>query len=316
MGFQTSVPVELGFGVQGALYDDGPVRATPYELVSASAAYNIIGATAFTVSSADPGTNASSGIAAAGGTGAFAGILMSSKQASTFGTIAGALSATMALPNYSIAPLCSMGDIIVALPGPASIGDSVAYDATTGALLTYPTTAAFTGAIAASTGTLTVSAVSAGQIQVGMLISGTSVPPGTYITGTSSGNGYTGTYTTNYTVTSAVGAEAMTAPSLPPCAASITGVILTTGIMTATAVGSGQLAIGSVLYGTGVPANCTIIGFGSGTGNTGTYTVSPAPATLVSSTTITADATIQVPNAKVYRFQPAGNGLGVIKLTN
>ena len=31
MGFQTAINVELGAGLPGTLYDDGPVRAAPYE---------------------------------------------------------------------------------------------------------------------------------------------------------------------------------------------------------------------------------------------------------------------------------------------
>ena len=315
-GFQQTVNVQLGFGIPGSLYDDGPIRCAPYELVSASAAYNVIGATAFTVTSGDSGNNSGSAIAAAGGTGTFAGILMNSKLYATSGTSAGALNPTMTLPNYTVAELLTMGDIIVALPGPASIGDIIGYDTTTGRLSSYPATTAFTGAMTGTTGVLTVSAVASGQIQVGQLISGTGIPPGTYITANGSGNGYTGTYSTNYTSVTAIGAEAMTAPSLPPAAASVTGLILTTGVMTVTAVGSGQLAIGNVLYGTGVPANATIIGFGTGTGNTGTYTVSPAPTSTVTSTNITTDALVQIPRASVYRFTSAGNSVGVIKLTD
>ena len=317
MGFQQTVNVELGFGIPGALYDDAPVRSAPYELVSASAAYNVIGATAYTVTSGDPGDNSASAIAAAGGTGTFAGILMNSKVYSTSGTTAGALSTTMTLPNYFIGELLTMGDIVVTLPGSANVGDNVAYDQTTGALTTYKAVTSFTAALA-STGVLTVSAVTAGMLQVGMVISGTGVPPNTYITSLGTGTGNTGTYNTNYSsATTAITAEAMTSASLPPPAASVTGTILTTGVMTVTAVGSGQLAIGQVLYGTNVPAYTTITALGTGTGGTGTYTVSPAPTSTVASTTITADPTVQIPNASVYRFAAAGNGgVGVIKVTN
>lgn len=163
--FQSSIPVQQSFGLPGALYDDGPVRCAPYELVSASAAYNVIGATACTVSDPDPGTNATSAIAAAGGTGVFAGIIMNPKVYANFGTSTnGSLAPNLTLPNYTIAELLTMGDIIVSLPGPANIGDLVCYDQTTGALSTYPAITSFTGAIAASTGALTVSALAAGLI--------------------------------------------------------------------------------------------------------------------------------------------------------
>lgn len=312
MGFQSTVNIELGFGVPGALYDDGPVRSAPYELVSAAAAYNVIGATAYTVTSGDPGNSSGSAVAAAGGSGAFAGILMNSKVYATAGTTAGALNPTLTLPNYAIGELLTMGDIIVSIPGPASIGDLVAYDLTTGALSTYPKLASFTGALGTA-GALTVSAVSAGQLQVGQQIIGAGVPNGTYITGVGTGLGLTGTYTTNY-VGNAIAAEAMTSPSLPPAAAAFTATFTTTGTMTVTAVGSGELAIGQVLYGTNVPANTVITAFGSGVGGTGTYTVSNSFA--ASAVSVTADATAQVPHAEVYRYTPAGGGVGVIKLTN
>ena len=315
MGFQTVVNYENAFGIPGALYDNGPVRCAPYELVSASAAYNIIGATAYTLTTADTGASAASGVAAAGGTGAFVGILGNSKLYSTNGTSSGALNPTMTLPNYTLAELYTMGDLIVALPGPANVGDLVAYDNTTGALLTYPATVSFTGSITGTTGALTVTAISSGQIQKGLVLSGTGIPPGTVITGTTSVSA--GTYTTNYTGTAPITSETITAPSLPPIAASVTGQFYSNGAFTVTAVGSGQLGIGDVLYGTGVPANTAIIGYGTGVGGNGGYTVNTVSTFTLASGTVTADLTTQVPNASVYRFSAAGGGnVGVIKLTN
>lgn len=316
MPFQTVVNVQQAAGIPGALFSDAPVRAQPAMLNSASAAYNVIGATAYTVVTADTGTNAASLVAQAGGSGAFAGILMNSKEYAAFGTTAGPLSPSTTLPNAFIADLCLGGDLWVTLPGPANIGDQVAYDLTTGKLSTYPTTTSFTGAIAGTTGALTVTAVSAGQLTVGQLISGTGIPPGTYITGVTSGLGNTGTYTTNYTGTANIASTTITAPTVAPSAAAFTGAIATTGVLTVSAVSSGQLAIGQVIYGTGVPANATIVGLGTGVGGTGTYTVSPAPATAITAESMTADATARVPGAAVYRYNPAGNGIAVIKLNN
>lgn len=316
MGFQSTVNIQLAFGVPGALYDDSPVRSTPWELVSAQASYNVIGATAFTVTTADPGDNSKAGVAAAGGTGIFAGILANSKVYATSGTTAGALTPTTTLPNHFIGELVTMGHLIVSLPGPASIGDKVSYDQTTGELQTFAPKATFTAALS-STGVLTVSAITAGFLQPGVIIGGAGFGSATIVS-LGTGNGNTGTYNTSYRAAATdIGSEAMTGSQLPLVAASITGVITTLGILSATAVGSGQLGIGQVLTGTGVPLNTTITGFGTGTGNTGTYTVSPAPAALVTSTTITADAQVEILRAEVIRFQPAGNGgLGVISLTN
>ncbi len=316
MGFQTVVNVENAFGIQGALYDNGPVRSAPYELVSASAAYNVIGATAYTLTTADTGNGSASGVAAAGGTGAFVGILGNAKLYATAGTSSGALNPSMALPNYTIGELFTMADLIVAIPGNASIGDLVAYDLTTGALSTYAPVTKFTAALSTG-GALSVTAVSVGQLQVGQMISGASIPGGIYITA-AAGTGNTGTYTTNY-IGAAVTSEAMTAPSLPPVAASVTAQFYTGSVMSVSAVGSGVLAIGQVLYGTGIPSGTVITALGTGVGGTGTYTVDTASTFTLASGTVTADLCGQVPNASVYRFASvasANSNVGVIKLTN
>lgn len=311
--FQKTVNVQNAFGVPGELYDDGPVRAAPYELISASAAYNIIGATAFTVTSPDPGDNSGSAVAAAGGTGAFAGILMNSKVYATSGPSSGAIDPTLSLQNHTIAELLSMGDIIVQLPAPANIGDLVCYDNTTGKLSTYAALTTFTAAMSTA-GVLSVTAVTAGSLQIGQVISGVGFA-GVVITSLGSGTGNTGTYNTTY-IGTAVASEAMSGPSLPPPAAAFTAAMSTAGTLSVTAVASGELQIGSQIYGTGVPVNTVITALGTGVGNTGTYTTNYTGVAIVSES-MTADATTQVPNASVYRFAAAGGaGLGVIKLTN
>ena len=268
MGFQTVVNVELAAGIPGTLYDDGPVRAAPYELNSALASYNVIGATAYTVTSGDPGTNAASGVVAAGGTGAFAGILMNPKVYANVGTSSGPLTSNLTLPNFTIAELLTMGDIWVSLPGPANVGDLVCYDQTTGALSTYPRQVQFTGAMA-TTGVLTVTAITVGQIQIGSQIGGIGVPGGTFVTALGTGTGGTGTYQTsavNTGFTGAIAAEAMTGTSLPPAAAAFTGIITTTGVLTVSSVTSGELAVGQVLYGTTLAVNPVITALGTGVG--------------------------------------------------
>jgi hypothetical protein len=55
--------------------------------------------------------------------------------------------------------------------------------------------------------------------------------------------------------------------------------------MTVTAVGSGTIAVGQLITGTGVTAGTTITALGTGTGGAGTYTVSTSQTTA--STTIT-----------------------------
>jgi len=211
--------------------------------------------------------------------------------------------------------------LIVALPGEANPGDLVCFDATTGAISTFASKATFTGAIVASTGVLTVTLITGGFLQPGNVLSGAGVN-GVIITGYDAGTGGNGTYYTNYSTSLGnVSAELMTATQSPPPASSFTAAIATTGIMTVSAVGSGEIVPGQVLAGTGVPANTTVLPYGSnstnGEGGTGTYQVFPAPAVAVTSTTITTDAQVLIPRAEVILFQPAGNGgLGVISLTN
>jgi hypothetical protein len=113
----------------------------------------------------------------------------------------------------------------------------------------------------------------------------------------------------------------MTGTSLPPAAAAFTGVITTAGVLTATSVTSGELAVGQVLYGTTLPVNPVITALGTGVGGTGTYTLNQVPAALVSATAMTADQQVQIPRCEVYQFSPSGNpagnnlGIGVIKIT-
>lgn len=192
MGFQSTVSLKQGFGVVGELMLDGPVRAAPYTLVSADASYNVVGR-AFTVTS--------EGVAAAGGTGDFAGILVNPKHYASYGTTAGGtLAPTLTLANNALGECLTMGEIIVALPGAAAIGDKVTYNTTTGVLGSTPAVASFTGTIDDGTppgaGTvLTVTAVASGRLAVGQMISGAGIPPGTYITALGTGTGGVGTYT-------------------------------------------------------------------------------------------------------------------------
>lgn len=126
MPFQSSVFATQGRGVPGDIAFDGPTRAQSYILNSASAAYNIVGATAFTATS--------EAIAAAGGTNPFAGILIAPKTYASYGTTAGTLAPTLTLPNNGAAELLTMGIIFVTLPGAAAIGDPIKYNTTTGAI--------------------------------------------------------------------------------------------------------------------------------------------------------------------------------------
>jgi len=130
MSFQSTVAINQGFGVPGELYTDAPYRAQSFTINSASAAYNIIGATACTISS--------QGVCEAGSGGAlgYAGILVDPKNIALFGAGGAPLSPTLTVPNYTQIACATMGTFVVTLPAAAAIGDWVIYDNTTGALST------------------------------------------------------------------------------------------------------------------------------------------------------------------------------------
>jgi hypothetical protein len=133
MGFQSSVFINQGFGVPGELFTDSPWIAQSYTIDSASAAYNIIGATCCTVTS--------QGFCAAGGTNPFAGFLVDPKNIALFGAGGIPLNPTLTVPNFTQVECLTMGTIIVTLPAAAAIGDYVVYNTTTGAISTItPTT--------------------------------------------------------------------------------------------------------------------------------------------------------------------------------
>lgn len=314
---QTSVTIYNALGIPGDIAFDGPMRARAYNLFS-NGTPNVVGY-AYTVSSGanpNPATAAgNAGTATVGGSGIFAGILINPKEYPGRGnaTIGGALASTLILPDYSIGDLMTLGEIFVNLPGPANVGDLITYDPATGALNSIAPTVNFTGSM--STTTLTVTAVTQGQLAVGQQIAGAGITPGTYITALGTGKGYTGTYTINNSQT--VSSEAMSAVNIPAPAFSVTGSIATSGgvdTLTVSAVGSGQLAIGDAIFGTGIAANTVIASFGTGVGGTGTYVLNSSGQT-VTSTTITGPANTLIPNAVVSTYTAnATGGVAAIKL--
>lgn len=203
---QASVNIDQGTGIAGQLAFDGPVRAVTGVLNSASAAYNIIGATAMTWSA--------EGVLVAGGSAAaFAGILSGGKEYVSYGTTAGGpLAATMVLPNAIVAEAIQMGEIFVTLPNSvtASIGDLLTYNTTTGVLGTIAATAAFTAS--QTTTVLTVTAITAGNLGVGSVVVQASGNI-SRIVSLGTGTGGTGTY--NLDTSQTVSSGAATANSTP-----------------------------------------------------------------------------------------------------
>lgn len=209
MTFQTTVKKDQAFGVVGELFLDGPLRAQPLILESVDAAYNVIGR-AFTL------VDGSDTKAQAGGTGVFAGILANPKVYASYGTQAGGpLAPTLTLANEVVAEFVQMGQMIVALPAAANIGDLVTYNTTTGLLGSIAQNASYTGVIAVTTGVMTVTGLGAGEyLAPGASIKGTNVPGGTVVTSQLTGTaGKDGTYQTN--IVTAVASTTMTSPNSP-----------------------------------------------------------------------------------------------------
>jgi len=203
MTFQSTVNSDQPLGVPGEVIFDGPTRAAPFILSSASAAYNIVGATVFTVSS--------EGVAAAGGTGAFAGILAKPKTYASYGTSAGGpLAPTMTLANNVIGELLQMGSLVVSLPNSqaANIGDVLTYNTTTGVISVLAPNASFTAS--QTTTVLTVTAITAGNLGIGSVVNtGTAIAR---IISLGTGTGGTGTY--NVDTSASVSSAVMTANSV------------------------------------------------------------------------------------------------------
>jgi hypothetical protein len=131
----------IGFGVVGELYLEGPLRGQPGVLNTTTAANNVVGraftvvddATASFETSADPQPLE----VGAGGTGVFAGILANPKVYSSLGTAAdGTLASTLTLPNGTIVELVQeTAGLIVTLPEAFAIGDWIWFNQATGLLV-------------------------------------------------------------------------------------------------------------------------------------------------------------------------------------
>lgn len=324
--FQSGVNIYNTIGIVGELAFEGPMRAEQFNLFSSGVA-QLIG-NAFTVSSGGnpnpSGAAPNAQTAQVGGTGPFAGILISPKEYPSLGGSGGPLTPTNQLPDYALGSLLTMGYIFVNLPGPANVGDLVTYDPLTGNLNSVPPVTKFTGSIAAggSAGVadvLTVSAVTAGSLAVGQIINGVGVEPATIIS-LGTGVGFTGTYNLSTINQQTVSSVAMTTTASPaPAFVITTGHIATSGgvdTLTVTTLASGEINVGAQLFGAGVAANTVIASRGSGVGGTGTYVLNTSGQT-VSAEAMSGPLNVFVPRATVQEFQAnSTGGVAVIKLTN
>lgn len=210
MAFQSAVNTQIGFGVVGEFFDDSPSRSSPWNLVSGDAANNVVGR-AFTAVTANPADGSAAAVAAAGGTGVFAGLLANPKVLASQGGAGGTLSATLAVPNNTIAELVTMGRLIVAVPGACAIGDQLTFATATGILGTVKPEGDITASKA--TTVLTVTAVPTGlNLGVGSVVQ-TSAGPVTILS-LGTGTGGTGTY--NVDVSGTVASSTMKAKSVAP----------------------------------------------------------------------------------------------------
>ena len=323
MGFpQTSpLPVYTGAATPGDIAFDAPMNATSYNLFS-SGTPNLVG-NAYTITTAgspNPTNGASlSGTATVGGTGSFAGILVGSKQyVNIVGTSAGALSPTLALPDYyDGASLCYFGQVWVSLDNIPNVGDLVTYNPANGNISSIPPQVNFVGS--SSTTTLTVASITSGRIYIGMPVLSTTVSavaPGTYITALGSGLGGVGTYTINNSQ-SIASSTAMYAPNVPaPAVAATASQALF--VLTVTAISAGEIYVGMPVNGVGFAAGTVVTAFipsTGGVGGTGTYTVNVSQ-TVTPAVAITDSANILIPHATVSHFNVTYPGLAVISMTN
>jgi len=127
--FQSTVNINLGFGIPGELIVDGPQRVDSLTLDSIGGTIGL----AFTKSNI---TNiASQGGAVVAGSSLFAGILVNPKVYASYGSVGGnPLDPTLFLGPNSQGEFLTMGTIVVTLVGAANIGDLVQYEIATGIL--------------------------------------------------------------------------------------------------------------------------------------------------------------------------------------
>ena len=164
-----------------------------------------------------------------------------------------------------------------------------------------PATTSFTGAInnvayftaSISGTTMTVASVQSGTLAVGMTLSGSGVTGATTITALGTGTGGVGTYTVSVSQTVTAGTVIVGTP----------GTLAAGTTLTVSGITTSNLAVGTVISGTGVTAGTTITALGTGTGGNGSYTVTPSQ--LVSSVSMTGSTGRTLTFNSAYKF-PGG----------
>lgn len=277
-GFQSFVNLNNPLAVEGDFASANPrasVLAGPGALVAGPNGV-LVGRFAFVESDGKTVNN--------GGGGALNGFVHREQQALI--TVYLATASMMIPPGFPVvlhdegdfwATLAAGGSVVPGATLYARYSDGAICSALpTGASVTGEMGASFTGVLAA--GVLTSSSVT-GLISVGDTLAGVGVTTGTTIVSQLSGtNGGAGTYQTSADQTLA--SVAMTSFS---------------NVLNITAVGSGALAVGDAVTGTGIPTGALILSQLSGTpGGVGVYTLDLDAAAYAASTTVTVVAGAEI----------------------
>ena len=126
--FQSTVNINLGFGIPGELIVDGPQRVDSLTLDSNGGTIGLAFTKSNTTNVATQGGTVGTGVL-------FAGILVNPKVYASYGSVGGnPLDPTLFLPANSQGEFLTMGTIAVTIVGAANIGDLVQYNTTTGVL--------------------------------------------------------------------------------------------------------------------------------------------------------------------------------------
>ena len=138
--FQSTVNVNLGFGIPGELIVDGPQRVDSLTLDSNGGTIGLAFTKSNTTNVASQGGTVGTGVL-------FAGILVNPKAYASYGAVGGdPLDPTLFLSANSQGEFMTMGTIAVTIVGACNIGDLVQYNTTTGVLSTVaPGASATTG---------------------------------------------------------------------------------------------------------------------------------------------------------------------------
>lgn len=136
MTFQSTVGFRYTTGFVGEAQADVPSKVRAWRLSAQTAVANTVGkAFTYSADAAPLQGNQGSMLAAVGGAGAFAGILVHPKHYALNGTAAGGpLAASLDLPPSSEAELMTMGNVIVNFTTAVTYGDPVYFIPATGVL--------------------------------------------------------------------------------------------------------------------------------------------------------------------------------------